>query len=85
MQRRRRLTDSGRRAEGRSGLSLELEGAHRPPQRNAEEVARYIAQIAAEMMRLASAAQLDLLAYLLAMAQTEADATARASAHSQRD
>lgn len=41
------------------------------------EVARYIAQLTAEMTRLAAAAQLDLLAYLLSMAQSEADAAAR--------
>lgn len=42
-----------------------------------EEAARYIAQIAIEMSRMAGAARLDTLAYLLSMAHVEAEMAAR--------
>ena len=42
------------------------------------EIARYIAQLTGELARLAADAQLELLAYLLSMAESEAAASARA-------
>ena len=41
------------------------------------EIAGYIAQMTTEMMTMASKARLDLLAYLLSIARTEAEVVAR--------
>lgn len=51
--------------------------AQTPPEA-AANVARYIAQLTREMSALAGSARLDMLAYLLEMANAEADAQARA-------
>ena len=52
-----------------------------PPRRAREEaeaeIAGYIAQMTTEMMEMASRARLDLLAYLLSIARTEAEVVAR--------
>jgi hypothetical protein len=42
-----------------------------------EAVARYLADMTAQLESMARAAELDLLAYLLAMARSEADAESR--------
>lgn len=48
-----------------------------PGLREQEEAARYIAQFAIELSRMARAANLDTLAYLLSMAHVEAEMLAR--------
>ncbi len=59
-----------------------------PPDRTASlaaeatAVARYIADMSGQLESLASAARLDLLAYFLAMARAEGEASARADASS---
>lgn len=53
-------------------------GAPQPlPGDDPAETARYIAQLTGELAALAGAAQLDTLAYLLAMARVEAEVAAR--------
>ncbi|HUZ67886.1 MAG TPA: hypothetical protein VMU56_09515 [Beijerinckiaceae bacterium] len=85
MQRRRHPRSSGRPALAQSASPLVADRPPRAPGEEPIEIARYIAQLTAEMTRLAAAAQLDLLAYLLSMAQSEADAAARATSDTQPD
>lgn len=80
MQRRRHPKSVGRQALAHGVPPLAAPEAEAPM-----EVARYIAQLTAEMTRLAAAAQLDLLAYLLSMAQSEADAAARSGVKHEGD
>jgi len=70
-------------ARRRSGVQ-----APPPPDRTASlaaeaiAVARYIADMSGQLESMASAARLDLLAYFLAMARAEGEASARADASS---
>ena len=48
-----------------------------PDAENTAEIARYIAQLTAEMCRMAGLAKLDTLAYFLSMARLEAEMAAR--------
>jgi len=65
-------------------------GVHAPPPPNqtaslaaeAIAVARYIADMSGQLESMASAAHLDLLAYFLAMARAEGEASVRANASS---
>lgn len=80
MQRRKHSKSAGRQsAFTQPPASLHVASEHGARCEEPIEIARYIAQLTAEMTRLAAAAQLDLLAYLLSMAQSEADAAARAA------
>lgn len=84
MQRRRHPKSVGRQALAHGVPPLAAPEADAPGEAPME-VARYIAQLTAEMTRLAAAAQLDLLAYLLSMAQSEADAAARSGVKHEGD
>ena len=48
-----------------------------PSPDSAAEIARYIAQLTAEMAGMAGAARLEMLAYFLSLARTEAETAAR--------
>ncbi len=48
-----------------------------PAEMNPKEAAEYIAQMTAELMKIAATAKFDLLAYFLDMARMEAEACAR--------
>ena len=78
-----RSSPTPRRHPASSALDEALDGwpsttAPQPlPSDDPAETARYIAQLTGELAAIAGAAQLDTLAYLLAMARVEADVAAR--------
>jgi hypothetical protein len=65
------------RAENRAAWVRRVEGA--------EAVARYLADMTGQLESMARAADLELLAYLLAMARSEADAISRKSPRAAND
>jgi hypothetical protein len=72
----------GRRVIRRSASSkaaLDESGEQAERAKAVTELAAYIAQLASEMAKLADEARLDVLAYLLSMAVSEATALARAA------
>lgn len=75
-QRRRARGVGGRTTAPRQVIGAVATEEPRGP-RDPVETARYIAQLVGEMTRLAVDARLDLLAYLLSMAQSEASGRAR--------
>ena len=72
-------------ADDFSGLAtlaaLRTEQASSPAR---SDVARYVAEMSAELATLAGSADLDLLAYFLNMAQVEAESVARRSGYEER-
>ena len=68
-------------APGQSARSaLSIGRQNRPSPDSAAEIARYIAQLTAEMAGMAGAARLEMLAYFLSLARTEAEMAAQAEA-----
>ncbi len=74
-------TRARRKSDGRSPQSRGRVGQKEPaleaPSDPAADVARYVAEMTAQMASMARAAKLDLLAYFLNMANAEAEAHAR--------
>ncbi len=78
---RRKREGRGSPPPGRVALR---EPALDDPADPAAEVARYIADMTAQLASMARAAKLDLLAYFLSMANAESEANARADVDSKR-
>lgn len=73
-----RRKSEGRRGSRSPGRIAPREPARGDPADSAAEVARYIADMTAQMASMARAAKLDLLAYFLSMANAESEAASHA-------
>jgi hypothetical protein len=77
MNTRARRKSEGRRSSQPPGHIAPREPALDDPADSAADVARYIADMTAQMASMARAAKLDLVAYFLSMANAESDAVTR--------
>jgi len=68
---------STRDQNGRPSIKMDLKSGLPEPPRNPRETAQYIEALTKDLRRLAAAADLGFLAYLLAMVEDDAGATAR--------